>query len=337
MRISDNIIDEITDFGRGEIPPHLLGSDKPVVLKGFVKHWPLAQKGLESPDAAQAYIKGFDSGEPVAAVYGDATLNGRLFYNDDMTAPNAQTLRVPMSHVFDKLSQHRKDSHPPLIYMASTPIDTYLLGFSTENNILIGNYEPLRTIWVGNKTRVAAHHDLPENIACVAVGKRRFTLFPPDQMENLYIGPLDVTPAGQAISLVDFHDIDYEKFPKFQAAQKAAMIAEMDPGDAIYIPSMWWHHVEALSDFNVLVNFWWRSAPAYMGPPINALQHALLAIKDLPAHEKAHWKMMFDHYVFDNTDTTHAHIPQASQGVLGPMDDTNARRVRAFLLNRLNR
>ena len=63
---------------------------------------------------------------------------------------------------------------------------------------------PQTNLWMGSKTNVAAHFDSSDNIACVIHGKRRFTLFPPDQIKNLYIGPLDRTPAGQSISLVDF-------------------------------------------------------------------------------------------------------------------------------------
>ena len=33
------------------------------------------------------------------------------------------------------------------------------------------------------------------------------------------------------------------------------------PGDAIYIPPLWWHHVESLGQFNVLVNYWYRTGP----------------------------------------------------------------------------
>ena len=162
-------------------------------------------------------------------------------------------------------------------------------------------------------------------------------LFPPDQLENLYVGPLDFTPAGQSISLVDFHEPDFEKYPKFREALRHAQVADLAPGDAIFIPGMWWHHVEGLDSFNVLINYWWRNTPAYLGTPLDALNHALLSIRDLPAAQREIWRNIFEHYVFAPDEDVTAHIPEDRRGVLAPVDEISARRLRALLLKRLNR
>jgi len=171
----------------------------------------------------------------------------------------------------------------------------------------------------------------------VAAGQRRFTLFPPNQLPNLYVGPLDFNPAGQAISLVDFADPDFEQFPRFATALKHAQVAEMQAGDAIFIPSMWWHHVEAMASFNVLINYWWRRTPAYLGMPMNVLNHGIMAIRELPPEQKAAWQELFRYYVFESAEATAAHIPEQRRGMLAPHDDTSARRLRAEILNNLNR
>ena len=190
---------------------------------------------------------------------------------------------------------------------------------------------------IGNRTRIAAHYDIPDNVACVAVGRRRFTLFPPDQLRNLYIGPIDVTPAGQSISLVDFHDPDFERFPGFRDALEHAQVAELEPGDAIFIPGMWWHHVEGLDDLNVLVNYWWRDVPAFLGNPLDALNHALLSIRDLPREQRDIWRDVFEHYVFGDENEAVSHIPPNARGVLSAVTDESARRLRALLIRNLNR
>jgi hypothetical protein len=221
--------------------------------------------------------------------------------------------------------------------VGSTTIDTALPGFRTHNDLDFGTRNPLVSIWLGNRARIAAHHDLPDNLACVVAGRRRFTLFPPEQLSNLYVGPLDLTPAGQAISLVDFASPDFTRFPRFAQALAHARVAELSAGDAVFIPSMWWHHVESLEAFNALVNYWWRQSPAYMDAPIGALMFAMMTVRDLPPAQRAAWHNLFRHYVFETDEETVAHIPRGSRRSLGPLTDESAREIRARLLARLNR
>jgi hypothetical protein len=65
--------------------------------------------------------------------------------------------------------------------------------------------------------------------------------------------------------------------------------------------------------------------------------HALLSVRDLPKVQREAWLEIFRHYVFEADETTAAHLPEASRGVLSPIDDGTARELRALLLNRLNR
>ncbi|RME67277.1 MAG: cupin-like domain-containing protein, partial [Alphaproteobacteria bacterium] len=101
--------------------------------------------------------------------------------------------------------------------------------------------------------------------------------------------------------------------------------------------SMWWHHVEAKDAFNVLVNYWWRTVPAFLGTPQDALTHAMLTLRDLPAAERKIWRDVFDYYVFGDDAERASHIPEKIRGILAPITQDSARRIRAFLLNRLNR
>ena len=194
---------------------------------------------------------------------------------------------MTLAQVFEKLVEYQEIDKPPMIYVGSTNIDNWLPGFRDENDLVLGDRSPLASLWIGNRSRVAPHYDFPTNIACSVAGRRRFTLFPPEQLHNMYVGPIDRSPAGQPISLVDLADPDYQRFPKFEQALQASQAADLVPGDAILIPSMWWHHVEAMDSLNVLVNYWWRSTPSFMGPPLSVLQHAILGLRDLPEDQRA--------------------------------------------------
>lgn len=321
----------------GTIEPAVLDGQTPVVLKGLVADWPLARSAQLGGRSAIAYLRKFDRGAKVAISLGEDGKGGRAFYNADMSGVNYAMKQAPLTRVFDRLESEMDNGAAPMIYVGSTGIDEALPGLRGECSMPHVPDHALASVWIGNRTRIAAHYDLPDNIACVAAGRRRFTLFPPDQIDNLYVGPLDRTPAGQSISLVDFEAPDYERFPKFRDAEEAALQATLDPGDAIFIPSLWWHHIEGLDGFNMLINYWWRRAGQHMGTPMNALMHAIMSVRDLPHHEKENWKRLFDHYVFEANEDTRSHIPDNAKGVLGEMDPVQVERMRRFLLGRLQR
>ncbi len=188
----------------------------------------------------------------------------------------------------------------------------------------------LVSLWLGNAARTAIHWDLPQNLACVVAGRRRFTLFPIEQVANLYVGPLDRTLAGQPSSLVDLAAPDLARFPRFAAALAAAETAELGPGDALYLPSLWWHGVESPDPLGAMVNFWWRdSAAAAQVSPLLSLLHAVMTTADLPPAERARWRVLFDHYLFGEDPA--AHLPPGARGILGERTEATLAPLRARL------
>jgi len=332
------IADQVRELAVGErIPDELLRATTPYIVRGLASSWPLVQAGHQSPDAADAYLRRFYRDASVNAMLGKPEIGGRFFYNEDFTGFNYMSVRARLDGVLDELKVQRGMERPGAIYVGSTTIDTALPGLRQHNDVDLGGRDALASIWIGNRTRIAAHYDLPDNLAVVAAGHRRFTLFPQAQLPNLYIGPIDFTPAGQAISLVDFAAPDAARFPRFEEALRHAQVAELGPGDALFIPSMWWHHVEALDRFNILVNYWWRQSPDWMDTPTNALMLALLTMRELPLEQRQAWQDIFRHYIFEPDEAKLAHIPPHARHALAPLDDDRARILRAQLLKRINR
>jgi Cupin-like domain len=328
-------VPEIAVAGAGDLDARLRKADAPFVVRGLAADWPLVAAGKRSTGEARAYLLGKHRDVPFTVAVGTAAGEARIFYDHAM-AMNFRTLRGRLSDIFADIEAAEGDPAAPPIYVASTDVHDYFDGLHAENHVALGERRCRAGIWIGTCTRIAAHNDFPDNLACVAVGRRRFTLFPPDQFCNLYLGPLDNTPAGRAVSMVDFAAPDFAAHPKFRDALAYAQVAELGPGDAIFIPSMWYHHVEGLSAFNVLVNYWWRETPGWLGQPEDALHHALLAIRDLPADEKARWRALFDHYVFANGDDVTEHLPEGTRGILDPLTPETASRIRDYLLRQLS-
>lgn len=332
-----NTVREVDGADSRALADTLVQATQPVVLRGLVANWPVVRAGRESGNAGMTYLRGLYAGATVGAWRGAPEIDGRFFYNDTFDGFNFHAEHMKLDTVLDDIERHQRDQRPPAIYVGSTTVDTCLPGFRASNDLDLGERQPLMSIWIGNQTRIAAHYDLPDNLACVALGRRRFTLFPPAVLKNLYVGPLDFTPAGQAISLVDFAKPDLAKFPKFAQAMQQAQVAELEPGDAIFVPSMWWHHVEALEPFNVLINYWWRQSPDHMDSPMNALMLALMSVRDLPPAQRQAWQQLFQHYVFEPDASAVAHIPPGARGVMSSLDADASRVLRAQLLKKLNR
>ena len=309
---------------------------EPFVVRGLVADWPLVAAGNQGARAVRSYLLDHARDRPFSVSIGAPGHDGRMFYDTDMQM-NFRTGTGKLADIFAGMDKAEELGESRTVYLASIDIPSHFDGLDEANPIDLGARDPLKSIWIGTRTLIAAHNDFPDNLACVAVGRRRFTLFPPDQFRNLYLGPIDNTPAGRTVSMVDFHDPDFERYPRFREALDHAMVVELGPGDAIHIPRLWWHHIEGLEPFNVLVNYWWRESPRWLGQPQDALNHAILSIRDLPAEQKAHWRALFDHYVFANGDDVTDHLPEGMRGILDPLTPETASRIRAYLLRQLNR
>lgn len=257
--MSGQSIAELRGIRREQFETEVVAAGKPVVLRGLVDDWPATQHGRKSPQAICRYLIERDNGTDVDAILLPPEEHGRIFYNSAMDGFNFLRRRMPISHVIEQIARYSHFASAPAVAVQSALIRDCLPQFLDENPLaLLAAAAP--RIWIGNAIVTPAHYDNSDNIACVVAGRRRFTLFPPEQIDNLHVGPFDFAPAGPAISLVDFAHPDFARFPRFHAALEHALSAELGPGDALYIPTRWWHHVVSLEVCNVLVNYWWTTA-----------------------------------------------------------------------------
>jgi hypothetical protein len=320
----------------------LFSQNQPVILKGLVKDWPLVKAGQESTQKVMEQLELHYSKRPMLVYIAPTEIKARFGYNKNCTGFNYTTKQTTIPEVFAFIrSQLIQDEHDYL-YINSLRFDegfpelaqTHQLDFTHSE---FKNNHPVSKIWLGTESVAAAHYDQPKNIACCVLGKRRFTLFPPDQINNLYPGPLSPTPGGQVVTLADISKPDFVHFPRLKEAFENAYIADLEPGDCLYYPSMWWHEVEAFDRFNAMVNYWWMEAEPYLGSPMDALLHAMMSVRDRPVKEKEAWKALFDYYIFGDSDIVRAHLPPESHGALASLNENQARRLGAMLRNNLNR
>jgi len=309
----------------------------PVVLRGIARDWPLVAASAQSDKAAVDYLLGFDRGAAAEAFVGPAAIKGRFFYAEDMRGFNFERRKGCLADLLRYLLSIAGRDDAPSVYAGAVETPAALPGLAEANPMpLVEGLGADPRIWVGNASTVSSHFDASDNVAVVAAGKRRFTLFPPDQIHNLYVGPLDHNMAGQPASMVELNNPDFERFPRFREALDHALVAELESGDGIYIPALWWHQVDALSPFNLLVNYWWADSPD-MAARFDAMVHAVLAVSHLPPERRAAWSAMFDTFVFRRHGDPAAHLAHEHRGVLGEPTPRLRDYIKGYLTRGLGR
>lgn len=308
------------------------------MLRGVAREWPAVMAGSHSAMDLARYLKRFDNGQPVDAIMTAPEAAGRVFYDADMAGFNFIRNRLALSAVAEQVLRYASFERAPAVAVQSALVSGCLPGFCAENRLSFLEDSVVPRIWLGTAITTPTHLDEWNNIGCVVSGRRRFTLFPPEQIGNLYIGPLDFAPTGAPISLVSLHQPDLARFPRFRRALAASVSAVLEPGDGIYIPPLWWHHVESLDRFNVLVNYWWNPAPTAetaTDSGFDALTLAILNLRRLPAPTRRAWRALLDHFVFDEPEVAVGHIPRHRHGVLGALEGQALSRWRAYLVGKL--
>jgi hypothetical protein len=304
----------------------------PVVLRGFGRDWPAVRAATQSRDALLAYLGRFDAGHSAEAFVGSRAIAGRYDYAENLDGFNFSREMMPLADALARIVAAANDAEAPSVYVGSLPVERYLPGFAEEHalSILPDGVNP--RVWIGTASTIACHYDTFDNLACVVAGHRRFTLYPPDAIGDLYVGPIDLTMAGQPTSLAAGAPAGDPRYPRIAAAQARAVVVDLEAGDALYLPKLWWHRVDATAPFNMLLNYWWDSSAGGPDAPYTTLLLAMTAIADRPAPERAAWRAYFDHYVFRPNGHPLAHLPESRHGAL---DRSQAGRIRAVVMKLL--
>lgn len=308
----------------------LVASGAPVVLKGLLETWPALAAGRHSPGQLSAYLKGLDRGMPVPVMEAPARTGGRFAYGPDLREFSFTKRSGGFAGALDRIDRLAGQANAPFVAVQMLPLASHMPDFARQNPMALLGPQVAPRLWIGSAVRTQTHNDRDHNLACVIAGRRRFLLFPPDQVANLYVGPPDNPPP---LSLVDPEAPDFERFPRFAEAMAHARVAYLEPGDALLLPRYWWHHVTSLDPFNAMVNYWWGDGATGVEQPNDVFLAALLAYKHLPAGERAYWRAMFGTHVFADGDEGVAHIPEGQRGALGAMRPAARAALRQQLKN----
>jgi hypothetical protein len=311
----------------------VLEACRPVILRGLVGDWPAVTAARQSPRAFRDYLARFDAGGSLEVFWGQPEIAGKYYYDGSLAGFNFERRQMRLAAALDAIMAHLEQPGAQSLYVGSIPIADYMPGFDAANDMPLLPKIAAPRIWLGHASDVSAHYDTVDNLACVVAGRRRFTLYAPELVSRLYVGPIDHTMAGQPVSLAA-SSADGSGFPLFQEVRDQALVAELEPGDALYMPKLWWHRVQSTAPFNGLVNYWWDAFPSGPDAPYTAMLLSMITLAERPLAERKAWKALFDHYVFRENGHPLAHLPAEQHGILGPLKQ-NYGRIRARVMQML--
>jgi len=195
---------------------------KPVLIKGLAKQWPAYDKwNLD-------YIRE-QAGEQEVGLYDNKPADPNKATDEpvkfmkmrdyiDLIKLQPSDLRIFFYIITDKLPELLKNfTYPDLGFKYFKRIPTLFFG--------------------GSEARVLMHYDidLGDLLHFQFEGKKRVLLFPPDQSAFLYKVPLSV----HTIYNIDYEHPDDEQFPALKYAKGYEIF--MEHGDALFMPSGYWH------------------------------------------------------------------------------------------------
>ncbi|HYD47909.1 MAG TPA: cupin-like domain-containing protein [Terriglobales bacterium] len=214
---------------------------QPLLIDGLSDDWP-ARRLWTLEQLKQRF------GERRMAAIG--TEDGSLQANPDSGLPFTV---LSFADYIDQLSQGQRPEH----YLAAPP-DSWLPEM--RDDYVVPEY-CRDAAWRNSRFWLSAagmatplHRDVAENFFFQILGRKRFRLYPPVATPWLYSHPF-----GSALPNFSRFDPDNPDFERFPLARQARPITvELGPGDALYLPSRWWHQVRSL-EVSASINFWWAN------------------------------------------------------------------------------
>lgn len=228
----------IAGVSQGDFRRRWVASRRPAVFAGLVSDWPAVRRWSLTFLQSEYPAVSITTAQVAAGV---VVMDGRrgLIHEPEQFQAFITALRAGAR---DRYMMSPLSGLPESLG-ADAPPPAYLSGTTLQN----------AKLWIGPPGVISSmHRDLADNLHAQVSGRKRFTLVAPQQSACVYPNSLfDAVPNGCG---VDIEHPDYARFPRLREAEM--LVGELGPGDVIYIPRGWWHHVRTL-DLSISVNFWW--------------------------------------------------------------------------------
>lgn len=220
-------VSRVQNISKEEFIARYYKPQKPVLIEGLTKDWPAYEKWHLD------YIQTL-AGDKVVPLYNNEATKGkqnsaepvmemRLYEYLEILKTKPTDLRIFFYNILDNLPEMEKDFTYPdigLKFFKRLPV----LFFGSEGSKVLPHYDM----------------DLSDLMHFHFHGRKSVMLFPPDQTKYLYHVPFSV----HNLEEIDLDNPDFEKYPALEQLQ--GQVVEMKHGDALYMPSGYWHYIKYL-------------------------------------------------------------------------------------------
>ncbi|MFD1770001.1 cupin-like domain-containing protein [Sphingobacterium suaedae] len=215
-------IDVVDDITKDVFLAKYFKPQKPVLIKGLAKNWEAFEKWNLDYIAAQA-------GEQEVGLYDNKPA-------DPKKATNEPVMQMKMRDYIQLIKEQPSDLRI-FFFIITDKLPELLKNFSYPD-LGFKYFKRIPTLFFGgSEARVLMHYDidLGDLLHFQFEGRKRVLLFPPDQSSFLYKVPLSV----HTVYNVDYEQPDFEAFPALAYAHGYEIF--MEHGDALFMPSGYWH------------------------------------------------------------------------------------------------
>lgn len=221
-------VDRVENISKADFVKNYYRPQKPVLITGLTKKWPAYTKwklDYIQERAGDQIVPLYDN-EPAKdkeSVYAPKR-EMKLYDYIEILKTKPTDLRIFFYEILKKMPELLNDFEYP---------DIGLKFFKRLPALFFG----------GGKSKVFMHYDidLPDSMHFHFDGDKVVNLFSPEQTKFLYRIPFSI----HNLEDIDMDNPDFKKYPALQYAQ--GIRAEMQHGDALYMPSGYWHSIRYLN------------------------------------------------------------------------------------------
>ncbi len=217
-------INSISAISKSEFFEAFVKKSRPIIIKHLVDHWPAMQAW-----SAEYFTENF-AGSEIGMM---DIVNGSSDLHSYKTLPARE------------IDKKKAVASPVDFFNKKIKKDYWVPEYCANGKVLNS-----RIFIAPKNSSTALHRDIPENILVLVKGRKKIILFSP----KTHLYPNSIFSKHPNFSKIKLEKPDYKKFPKLHHAKP--FVAEINAGDTLFIPSMWWHYVVNEED-SIAINFWW--------------------------------------------------------------------------------